>query len=154
MITTKFESLSEMKNFLGKEIGVSDWFQITQKQINAFGKVTFDEQWIHTNPEKAKKNSPYGEPIAHGFLILSLIPKFLTETISFANVKMGINYGMDKVRFMNATPVNARIRARITLAEVSEISGGVKYKTEVVLELENVEKPACYAEMIAIMLVE
>ncbi|MCL4107847.1 UNVERIFIED_CONTAM: hypothetical protein GTU68_027232 [Idotea baltica] len=141
-----------MSNYLGKEIGVSDWFQITQEQINTFGKITHDEQWIHTNPEKAKKNSPYGEPIAHGFLILSLIPKFLMETISFSNVKMGINYGLDKVRFTNAVPVNAKLRARIKLVEVVAIKDGMKYKTEIIIELESVEKPAVYAEMIAIVL--
>ena len=100
---TEISQLSDLKNYIGKELGLSEWTTISQNQIDTFARTTDDNQWIHVNPEMAKKHSPYKKPIAHGFLILSLASKFCYETVKFKNVGVGINYGLDKVRFMNAT---------------------------------------------------
>jgi acyl dehydratase len=147
-----FTSFEELKSSTGKEIGLSEWFQMTQNRINDFADATLDHQWIHIDKERSERESPYKKSIAHGFLVLSLIPYFLSETVKFENVKMGINYGLDKVRFTNAVVSDARIRARITVLGVEDVKGGVKYKTKVVVEIENQEKPACIAETIAILL--
>ena len=147
-----FKDFEELKSKIGQEIGVSEWFEVTQERINDFAEATLDSQWIHVDEARAEVESPFGKTIAHGFLILSLIPKFLEETISFSNIKMGINYGLDKVRFTNPVPSGAKIRARITVVEVVDVQGGVKYKNKVLLEIEGVEKPACVAEMIALLI--
>lgn len=152
MKKSNFKDFEELKAQIGIEIGLSDWFEVTQQRIDAFAKATMDEQWIHVDVERAKKESPYGITIAHGYYILSLVAKFSFETISFENIKMGINYGTDKVRFMNAVPVNSRIRAHFIPLEVVEIEGGVKYKTQVTIEIEGQKKPACVAETLAVML--
>ena len=96
--STEINELSDLKNYIGKEVGLSEWTIITQDQIDAFAKITDDNQWIHINPELCKKHSPYKKPVAHGFLVLSLAPKFCYETLKFNNVSMGVNYGCDKVR--------------------------------------------------------
>lgn len=152
MKKSTFKNFEELKAQEGQLIGVSDWFKITQDRINDFAKATMDEQWIHVDTERAKTESPFGGTIAHGYLILSLVAKFYFETISFENIKMGINYGTDKVRFMNAVKVNANIRAHMRLVEVVDVEGGVKYKTEVTVEIEGEKKPACVAETLAIVL--
>ena len=147
---TEIPKLSDLKNYLGSEIGLSEWTTISQNQIDTFARTTDDNQWIHINPEMAKKYSPYKKPIAHGFLILSLASKFCYETIKFKDVGMGVNYGLDKVRFMNATPAGSLIRARVTLISVEDISGGLRYKMKLIFELKGHEKPACVAEFIAL----
>ena len=148
--STEINELSDLKNQIGKEVGLSEWTIITQDQIDAFAKITDDNQWIHINPELCKKHSPYKKPVAHGFLVLSLAPKFCYETLKFNNVSMGVNYGCDKVRFMNATRVNSSIRARIFLISCEQIEGGSRYKLKIIYELKDQEKPACVAEFIAI----
>tara|TARA_B100000959_G_scaffold111257_1_gene117336 strand:+ start:105 stop:593 length:489 start_codon:yes stop_codon:yes gene_type:complete len=148
--STEINELSDLKNYIGKEVGLSEWTIITQDQIDAFAKITDDNQWIHINPELCKKHSPYKKPVAHGFLVLSLAPKFCYETLKFNNVSMGVNYGCDKVRFMNATRVNSSIRARIFLISCEQIEGGSRYKLKIIYELKDQEKPACVAEFIAI----
>ena len=147
---TEIPKLSDLKNYLGSEIGLSEWTTISQNQIDTFARTTDDNQWIHINPEMAKKYSPYKKPIAHGFLILSLASKFCYETIKFKDVGMGVNYGLDKVRFMNATPAGSLIRARVSLISVEDISGGLRYKMKLIFELKGHEKPACVAEFIAL----
>ncbi|MEM9078969.1 MAG: MaoC family dehydratase, partial [Bacteroidota bacterium] len=112
-------------------------------------KITDDEQWIHVDVERSKKESPYKTPIAHGFLVLSLASSFCYQAYKVDDVGMGVNYGLDKVRFMNATPVNARLRGRTSLMTYEEIEGGAKYKVKVVFEIEGQEKPACVAEFLA-----
>ena len=148
--STEIDELSDLKNYVGKEVGLSEWTIITQDQINTFAKITDDNQWIHISPELCKKHSPYKKPVAHGFLVLSLAPKFCYETLKFNNVSMGVNYGCDKVRFMNATRVNSSIRARIFLISCEQIEGGSRYKLKIIYELKDQEKPACVAEFIAI----
>ena len=117
--------------------------------IDSFAKTTEDTQWIHIDPEKSAKYSPYKKTVAHGFLVLSLASKFCFETLKIKDIAMGVNYGLDKVRFMNATPVGALLRARVSLMEFSPFEGGGKYKLKLVFELKGVEKPACVAEFIA-----
>ena len=146
---TEIPHLADLKNHVGKELGISEWTQITQDQINTFAKLTGDEQWIHTDPEMSAKHSPYKKTVAHGFFILSLASKLCYETIGIMDVKMGVNYGLDKVRFMNATLVDSLLRGRVQLLETTDISGGIRYKVKLTFELKGQEKPACVAEFIA-----
>ena len=148
--STEISEISELKNFEGEELGLSEWTEITQDQINTFAKVTGDNQWIHTNAELCKKKSPFKKPVAHGFLILSLASKFCYETFKLKNVSMGVNYGLDKVRFMNPTIVGSLLRGRVQLVSSEEIQNGIKYKMKITFELKDKEKPACVAEFIAI----
>lgn len=148
---TTFKTFAEVRSKIGQEVGISKWFRLTQERINDFADATLDHQWIHIDQDRSERESPYQTTIAHGFLVLSLIPHFLSESITFENVTLGINYGLDKVRFTKAVPSNSRIRARITVLEVSNVSGGIKYKNKVTVEIEGQEKPACIAETIAIL---
>lgn len=148
--STDITSLSNLKNYVGKELGLSKWTKITQKQINSFANITDDHQWIHIDAERCKKQSPYKKPIAHGFLVLSLASKFCYETYQLQNTSMGVNYGLDKVRFINASEVNSFIRGRVSLISCEEINNGMKYKVKIVFEIKNQKKPACIAEFIAI----
>ena len=107
------KNLDEVKNLVGTELGVSSWHQITQSQISKFGKVTGDEQWIHTAPLRAKLLSPFKSTIAHGFLLLSLLPKFLEETYAIKSAKMGVNYGLNRVRFTAPVPVKSFVRGKV-----------------------------------------
>ena len=147
---TTFEHLEDMQDYIGKEIGLSDWLTIDQETINGFAKLTKDEQWIHVDVEKSAIHSPYKTTIAHGFLVLSLASHFSYECLAFKDVGMGVNYGLDKVRFTNATPVGAKIRGRISLMEYETKEGGAKYKLKLVMELDGQEKPACIAEWIGL----
>lgn len=140
--------LNDLKSFLGKEWVISSWFQITQSQIQQFADATGDHQWIHTDPEKCSKQSPFGKPIAHGHLILSLIPKFFYECVHFENAVLTINYGLNKVRFTHPVVVGSFVRARFTLKNLQEIEGGIRTFNEVIFEIKDQEKPACVAESI------
>ncbi len=147
--STEIAQLSELAHYLGKELGVSHYMKITQDMIDTFAKTTDDNQWIHIDPEKSAKYSPYKKTVAHGFLVLSLTSKFCFETFKIKDIAMGVNYGLDKVRFMNATPVGALLRARVSLMDFNPFDGGAKYKLKLVFELKGEEKPACVAEFIA-----
>ena len=146
---THLDTLAELKDKVGQEIGLTEWITMEQDRINNFATTTEDNQWIHVNAEMSKQFSPYGAPIAHGFLVLSLAPKFSYETLSIGNVVMGVNYGCDKVRFPNATKVGAKLRGRVKVADYMDIPGGARYKMEITFELEGEEKPACVAIMVA-----
>ncbi len=146
---TKFNHLADLKDWIGKELGLTDWHVIDQESINTFARITDDEQWIHIDVEKSKQYSPYKTTVAHGFMVLSLASKFCYETFSIEDVGMGVNYGLDKVRFPNATPVGASVRGRISLMEYEEKQGGARYKMKVVFEQKGQEKPSCVAEFIA-----
>jgi acyl dehydratase len=141
-----------LASLIGSELGVSDWFEITQERIDAFADATEDHQWIHVDRERASAG-PFGRPIAHGFLTLSLLP-FLSGQIPLPveQPKMGINYGLDKVRFIAPVPVGSNVRARAVLSEVTEIPRGVQVKRTVTVEVEGSEKPACVAETISRLL--
>ena len=147
--STEIPHLSDLTLYLNKELGLSNWMTITQEMIDSFARTTDDNQWIHINPEKSALYSPYKKTVAHGFLILSLASKFCYETFQVRDVAMGLNYGLDKVRFMNATRVGSLLRARVSLLEFNPLEGGGKYKLKLVFELKGEEKPACVAEFIA-----
>ena len=144
-----FHSYSEVLSCIGQEVAVSDWLTITQAQIQLYADATGDQQWIHTDPERAAKG-PFGAPIAHGFLTLSLLPRFFEETFAIEGAKMGVNYGLNKVRFMAPVPVNSRLRARLTLQAAERIEPeGVQMTWLVTVEREGGDKPVCVAESLA-----
>lgn len=144
-----FHSYTEVLSCIGQEVAVSDWITITQAQIQMFADATGDQQWIHTDPERAAKG-PFGAPIAHGFLTLSLLPQFFDGTFAIEGAKMGVNYGLNKVRFMAPVPVNSRLRARMTLQAAERIAPeGVQMTWLVTVEREGSEKPVCVAESLA-----
>ncbi|UQA96312.1 MaoC family dehydratase [Streptomyces halobius] len=143
-----FRSLDELRTAVGEDLGTSDWLEIDQKRIDLFAEATGDHQWIHVDPEKAAAG-PFGTTIAHGYLTLSLLPALVPQLIRVENVKMGINYGTNKVRFPAAVPVGSRLRATARIAEVTEVSGGVQLTTTVTVEREGGEKPVCVAEAVS-----
>jgi len=142
--------IEEMKQYLGKEIGVTDWFEITQERVNAFAEVTGDPQWIHVDVERARRETPFGGTIAHGYLTLSLASKFSREVYELEGVKMRINYGLNKVRFPAPVPVGSRIRMHLVLKELEEVQGGAKAVMLLTFEREGHDKPVCVAESIAL----
>lgn len=141
--------LSELKGFINKELGLTEWIDITQENINTFAKITQDEQWIHVDVEKSKKESPYKNTIAHGFYILSLASRIAYDTYTIEEVTMGVNYGLNKVRFISAVPAGSKIRGRLSLLEYKEIENGAQYVMKIVFELKDHDKPACVTEFIA-----
>lgn len=144
-----FRSYSEVLASIGQEVAVSDWITITQAQIQMFADATGDQQWIHTDPERAAQG-PFGTPIAHGFLTLSLLPQFFEGTFKIEGAKMGVNYGLNRVRFMAPVPVNSRLRARMTLQAAERIEpAGVQMTWLVTVEREGSDKPVCVAESLA-----
>ena len=141
-----FQTIAELAACAGQEVAVSDWLTITQQQINLFADATGDHQWIHVDPEKAAKG-PFGGPIAHGFLTLSLIPKFFESSFDIIDSRMGVNYGLNKVRFTSPVPVGSRLRARMKLLATQPIDNdGVQMTWEVTVEREGFDKPVCVAE--------
>ncbi len=144
-----FQTLSELTALVGQEVATSDWTVITQEQVNQFAEATGDHQWIHVDVERAKAG-PFGAPIAHGFLTLSLIPKFFQSAMTIVQTGMGVNYGLNKVRFMSPVPVGSRLRAKLKLLTCDPIdNNGVQMCWEVTIEREGVAKPACVAESIS-----
>ena len=143
-----FQTLQEFPALVGQEVAVSDWLTITQAQINQFAESTGDHQWIHVDEEKAKAG-PFGAPIAHGFLTLSLLPKFYETAMRIEESRMGVNYGLNKVRFMAPVPVGSRLRARMTLLQCEAIDNdGMQMTWQVTMEREGAAKPVCVAESI------
>ena len=141
--------IRELESRVGQEIGVSPWVDIPQERIDLFAKATEDFQWIHVDREKAK-TSPFGTTIAHGFLTLSMLPKLVESTFEFSDRKMGVNYGLNKVRFTAPVPAGAKIRGRFTLAKYEKIdANGVQTTWNVVMEREGGDKPVCVAETIS-----
>ena len=134
----------------GEEIGVSPWFEVGQERIDQFASAIVDPQWIHIDPERAKRESPYGGTIAHGFLTLSLLSHLLESTVDVSRMKMGVNYGLNRVRFTAPVPAGSRIRGRFTLAKFEKIEGnGVQTTWSVTLEREGGDKPVMIAETIS-----
>ncbi|MGZ5272077.1 MAG: MaoC family dehydratase [Ramlibacter sp.] len=139
-------SLAELPALVGQEVAVSDWVTITQEQVNQFAEATGDHQWIHVDVEKAKAG-PFGAPIAHGFLTLSLLPRFFETALAIRGTRMGVNYGLNKVRFTAPVPVGSRLRARLTLLACEPIeNGGMQMTWKVSVEREGADKPVCVAE--------
>lgn len=137
-----------LKAVVGEHLGYSDWMDITQERVNLFAEATGDHQWIHIDVERAKKESPFGGPIAHGYLTLSLAPVLLPQVVTTTGFKMGVNYGCNKVRFMSPVPVGSRLRLGAKLMSVDDIAGGVQSVYELTFECEGAPKPSCVAEVI------
>jgi acyl dehydratase len=142
-------NLRELESRVGQEVGVSPWVEISQSRIDQFAEATGDFQWIHVDKERAK-SSPFGGTIAHGFLTLSMLPKLTESTFEFSDRRMGVNYGLNKVRFTSPVPAGAKIRGRFTLAKFEKIEGnGVQTTWSAVIEREGGDKPVCVAETIS-----
>lgn len=143
-----FSSPDELRAAVGEQLGRTEWQEIDQKRIDLFAEATGDHQWIHVDVEKAELG-PFGTTIAHGFLTLSLIPSFTPQLMRVEGVKMGVNYGVNKVRFPAPVPVGSRLRATAEVAEVTEVGGGIQLVTKVTIEREGGDKPVCVAETVA-----
>jgi acyl dehydratase len=147
MSTRTINGIEELKTLVGEEIGVSDWFEVTQSRINAFADATEDHQWIHLDSERARTASPFGSTIAHGFLSLSLLPYLAAQAYRVeGNFKMGINYGLNRLRFVSPVPSGSRVRARFTLQSVEDVPGGSQLTLVATVEIEGGQKPALVAE--------
>jgi acyl dehydratase len=143
------ENLAELSSLVGQEVAVSDWITITQEQVNQFAEATGDHQWIHVDVERAKAG-PFGGPIAHGFLTLSLIPKFFQTSFTIRNSGMGVNYGLNKVRFTAPVPVGSRLRGHLKLLACEPIEkDGIQMTWLVTVEREGSERPVCIAESLS-----
>jgi acyl dehydratase len=141
------DGIDELKSLIGQEVSASDWFEVTQERVNAFADATGDHQWIHIDAERAKAASPFGTTIAHGFLTLSLLSHLAEQAVSVkGNIKMGINYGLNRLRFPSPVPVGSRIRARFTLQTVEDVTGGAQITWAVTVETEGAAKPSLAAE--------
>lgn len=145
MAVTTFTDLQQIKDALGKHLGYSEWLEVTQDRIDLFADATGDHQWIHVDVEKAKEG-PFGAPIAHGYLTLSLSNLFLPQIVEVQNISMGVNYGVDKIRFPNPVRVNQRVRGGAEIAAVSDVAGGIQVTIKITVEIEGEAKPACVIE--------
>jgi acyl dehydratase len=146
-MTTTITGIDELKKYEGEHLGYSDWVEITQDRVNKFADATNDNQWIHVDTERAK-SGPFGGAIAHGYLTLSLAPSLLNQVVRVDGFKMGINYGINKLRFPAPVPVGKRLRLGVKLAKVDDIQGGVQNTYEMTFEIEGQDKPAAVAEII------
>ncbi len=147
MAIKTFENCKELHDWIGKEVALTDWLTVTQARIDDFAKASDDYQWIHVDPERAAK-SPFGSTIAHGFLTMSLLSRFIYEATEIKSVRMGINYGLNRLRFVSPVKVNSEIRARFVLAAVEDLKDGVQTIWNVTVEIKGSEKPALIAEWV------
>jgi len=143
-----FAHLAELQAIVGQSLGHSDWLQVDQQRIDQFAHATGDHQWIHTDPVRAA-SGPFGATVAHGFLTLSLLPVFFETGFAIADVRMGINYGLNRVRFMSPVRVGSRLRAHFKLLAFEVIEGGAQLTVEATVELEGSDKPACVAQTVS-----
>lgn len=139
------EGIEGVQALIGEHLGTSDWVAITQEQVNRFAEATGDHQWIHTDPERAAKESPFGGPIAHGYLTLSLLPVLATQIVEFTGFRLTVNYGTEKVRFPAPVPVGSRVRGSAVLDSAEPIEGGVHVLITLTVEIEGGSKPAMVA---------
>ena len=140
-----FDGIADLRAAVGTQVGVSEWYTIEQGQIDTFADATDDHQWIHVDAEKAK-DGPFGTTIAHGFLTLSLLPALVKGVYRVDGVQMGINYGLNKVRFTSPVPVGSKVRGAVELVDVADVTGGVQLTTKITVEIEGSERPALVAE--------
>ena len=145
MAQTTIDGVAGLQNRVGEHLGYSDWVEITQERVNQFADATGDHQWIHVDPERAATESPFGGPIAHGYLTLSLLPMLMPQIVEITGFRMGVNYGTEKVRFPSPVPVGSRVRAGATLESADPIDGGVAMVVTVTVEVEGGSKPAMVA---------
>jgi acyl dehydratase len=146
-MATQVNSIEELKALVGSHLGYSQYLTVTQEQVNLFADATGDHQWIHVDPKRAA-SGPFGQTIAHGYLTLSLIPVLLGGVLHVDNVKMGVNYGTNKVRFTNPVPVGSEVRAGATLASVEDVTGGIQVALDVTVEVKDATKPSCVAQVV------
>ncbi|MDT0277326.1 MaoC family dehydratase [Blastococcus goldschmidtiae] len=139
-------TMAELPGLVGTELGTSEWYEVTQEHVNLFADATGDHQWIHVDPERATKESPFGGPIAHGYLTLSLLVPLFGGVLRVTDTVMGVNYGLNKVRFPSPVPVGAKVRLTATLAGIEDIAGGKQLTFSCVIEREGGDKPVCIAE--------
>jgi acyl dehydratase len=147
-MTTRVSGFDELRALVGQHLGYSDYHVVTQEMVNLFADATGDHQWIHVDPERAAAG-PFGTTIAHGYLTLSLVPVLMGSVLRVEGTRMGINYGVNRVRFTSPVPVGSEVRAGATLASVEDVAGGVQITTDVVIEVKGAEKPACVAQVLS-----
>ena len=143
---TTFATLDELRDAAGRHLGFTDWMEITQERVNLFADATGDHQWIHVDVERANAESPFGGPIAHGYLTLSLGPVLVPQVVRVDGIKMAVNYGCDKVRFPAPVPVGSNVRVGVELLEVNDIPSGCQVKMRFTFECEGAPKPSCVSE--------
>jgi acyl dehydratase len=148
MTTRTIDGINGLKAAVGEHLGYSPWLEITQERVNQFAEATGDFQWIHVDVERAKAESPFGGPIAHGYLTLSLLPSLMPKVVQTSGFSMGVNYGCNRVRFMSPVPVGANLRLGLKLLSVDDIAGGAQMVYEATFEVEGSEKPSCVAEVV------
>jgi acyl dehydratase len=149
MAVTTFNGVDEVRAAVGRHLGYSDWVTVTQDQVNTFAEATGDNQWIHVDVERARAESPFGGPIAHGYLTLSLTNLFLPQVVDVQGVSMGVNRGTGKVRFPAPVPVGSRLRAGVELTEVVDVNGGIDTTMVITVEREGSDKPVCVVESLS-----
>lgn len=147
-MTKTFEKITDLQALVGQELGVSDWITIDQERINLFAEATGDRQWIHLDAARAAEG-PFGTTIAHGFLTLSLLPEMTASAFSVKETRMGVNYGLNKVRFPSPVPVNSKVRGRFKLVAYEPLEGGAQMTVEATMEREGGTKPVCVAESLS-----
>ena len=147
-MTMIYDTPKDLISAEGTDLGCTGWMEITQERIDLFAEATGDHQWIHTKPDKAK-DGPFGKTIAHGYLTLSLTNQFLPELLQVTNISMGVNYGVNKVRFPSPVPVGSLVRAKGKIGEVTELADGVQVIVIITVEVEGSPKPACIVESIS-----
>jgi acyl dehydratase len=146
----EIQSLARLREQIGQEIAVSDWFEVTQERITQFAEATEDRQWIHVDPVRAAAQSPFRAPIAHGFLTLSLVSVLAWRTMTIGGIRMAINYGVNRVRFVSPVPAGSRIRARFAPLVVDEVGGAAQVTWGVTIQREGGERPCCIAEWVVL----
>ena len=149
MAATVLDGLDAVREAVGTDLGTSDWLTVDQDRVDLFAEATGDDQWIHVDPERAARESPFGTTIAHGYLTLALTNYLLPRIVEVRGISMGVNYGTNKVRFPAPVPVGSRVRGRAELTDVTEVSGGVQTTMTVTVEIENGDKPACIVEALS-----
>jgi acyl dehydratase len=149
MAQTTVDGVEGVQSLVGRHLGYSEWVTITQEQVNQFADATGDHQWIHVDPERAAKESPFGAAVAHGYLTLSLLPSLMPQIVEVTGFRMSVNYGTDKVRFPAPVPVGSRVRAGATLDSATAIDGGVQMSVTVTVEVEGASKPSMVATTVS-----
>lgn len=148
-VPTVLNGADQVRDAVGRSLGTSPWLQVDQERVDQFADATGDHQWIHVSPERAAAESPWGGTIAHGYLTLALVNAFLPQVVSVEGFSMGVNYGLNKVRFPAAVPVGSRLRAHVELTSADEVPGGVQTTMTVQVECDGADRPACIAEVIS-----
>lgn len=147
-----FDNIAAFRTMNGKELPDSDWMLVTQQMINDFANATLDKQWVHVDVERAKRESPFKSTIAHGFMSVALLSKFLGEIVQIESIKMGLNYGLNYVRFMNPVPVNSQVKLISNIKNIEDHKNGIKVTFSCTVKIKGEEKPACVAEFLAFFL--